>query len=193
MSSGDALKAAGSQFGSGSASAIYGGVTGGMALDEMEEAKLQADLANAKSKEEYDEIMGRIEASRQRGIAAMQRNPYQFAMGGSVDDEAGFDDFNNYMSGGIAGMAKGGMPPRFLSGGGDGMSDDIPAVISGKQPARLADGEFVVPADVVSHIGNGSSKAGAKQLYSMMDKVRSARTGNKQQGKQIKPAKFLPA
>jgi hypothetical protein len=116
-----------------------------------------------------------------------------FAYGGPVDDEAGFDDFNDYMGSGIASMAKGGMTPRFLSGGGDGMSDDIPATINGKQPARLADGEFVIPADVVSHLGNGSSKAGAKQLYSMMDKVRSARTGNKKQGKQINPAKYMPA
>jgi hypothetical protein len=89
-------------------------------------------------------------------------------------------------------MAKGGMAPRFLSGGGDGMSDDIPATINGKQPARLADGEFVIPADVVSHLGNGSSKAGAKQLYAMMDKVRTARTGTKKQGQEIKPAKFMP-
>jgi hypothetical protein len=93
---------------------------------------------------------------------------------------------------GIMGYAAGGMP-RFLSGGGDGMSDSIPASIEGKQEARLADGEFVIPADVVSHLGNGSSKAGAKQLYSMMDKVRSARTGNKQQGKQINPRKYLAA
>jgi hypothetical protein len=127
------------------------------------------------------------------GLVAMVNNPYQFAYGGSVDDETGFDDFNNYMGGGVASMAKGGMPPRFLSGGGDGMSDDIPAVIGDKQPARLADGEFVIPADVVSHLGNGSSKAGAKQLYSMMDKVRTARTGNKKQGKQINPAKYMPA
>jgi hypothetical protein len=83
--------------------------------------------------------------------------------------------------------------PRFLSGGGDGMSDDIPATINDSQPARLADGEFVVPADVVSHIGNGSSKAGAKQLYSMMNKVRKARTGNPKQGKQINPRKYMPA
>jgi hypothetical protein len=86
-------------------------------------------------------------------------------------------------------MAKGG----YLDGAGDGMSDSIPATIEGKQPARLADGEFVVPADVVSHIGNGSSKAGSKRLYAMMDKVRHARTGNKKQGKQIKPEKYMPA
>jgi hypothetical protein len=81
----------------------------------------------------------------------------------------------------------------YLNGQGDGMSDSIPATIEGKQPARLADGEFVVPADVVSHLGNGSSKAGSKRLYAMLDKVRHARTGNKKQGKQIKADKYLPA
>lgn len=166
------------------------GYTGQEAIKEAELAKLEADLANAKSQAEYDAIMARIEAAKQRSIAAMQANPYRFGYGGSVDDEPGTDDLS---MGGIAAMAKGGMPPRFLSGGGDGMSDDIPAVIGNKQPARLADGEFVVPADVVSHLGNGSSKAGAKQLYSMMDKVRTARTGNKKQGKQINPAKYMPA
>jgi hypothetical protein len=86
-------------------------------------------------------------------------------------------------------MAKGG----YLDGQGDGMSDSIPATIEGKQPARLADGEFVIPADVVSHLGNGSSKAGSKRLYAMLDKVRQARTGNKKQGKEIKAEKYLPA
>lgn len=98
----------------------------------------------------------------------------------------------NMAHGGIAdlgGYSDGG---RMLKGPGDGMSDSIPASIGGKQPARLADGEFVVPADVVSHLGNGSTDAGAKQLYSMMDKVRKARTGNKKQGKQINPKKFMP-
>jgi hypothetical protein len=80
-----------------------------------------------------------------------------------------------------------------LKGPGDGMSDSIPASINNKQPARLADGEFVVPADVVSHLGNGSTDAGAKRLYSMMDKIRKARTGRKKQGKQIDAAKFMPA
>lgn len=87
--------------------------------------------------------------------------------------------------------AKGGQP-RLLKGPGDGMSDSIPATIDNKQPARLADGEFVVPADVVSHLGNGSTDAGAKHLYDMMDKVREARTGNSKQGKQIDAKKYLP-
>jgi hypothetical protein len=98
-------------------------------------------------------------------------------------------------------MAKGGIAQlgsysdggRMLKGPGDGMSDNIPGVIAGKQPARLADGEFVVPADVVSHLGNGSTDAGAKRLYAMMDTVRKARTGTKKQGKQIKAEKYLPA
>jgi hypothetical protein len=85
-------------------------------------------------------------------------------------------------------FAKGG----YLDGPGDGMSDSIPATIEGKQPARLADGEFVIPADVVSHLGNGSTKAGSKRLYAMLDKVRHARTGNKKQGKEINPSKYLP-
>jgi hypothetical protein len=81
---------------------------------------------------------------------------------------------------------------RLLRGPGDGMSDHIPATIGKKQPARLADGEFVVPADVVSHLGNGSTEAGSKVLYKMMDRVRRARTGNPKQGKQINPNKFVP-
>jgi hypothetical protein len=81
---------------------------------------------------------------------------------------------------------------RLLRGPGDGMSDNIPASIANKQPARLADGEFVIPADVVSHLGNGSTDAGSKVLYAMMEKVRRARTGNAKQGKKINPNKFVP-
>lgn len=92
---------------------------------------------------------------------------------------------------GLGGYAAGGNP-RLLRGPGDGMSDNIPATISGKQPARLADGEFVIPADVVSHLGNGSTEAGAKKLHQMMTQVRKARTGNPKQGKQINPNKYMP-
>jgi hypothetical protein len=96
-------------------------------------------------------------------------------------------------SGGLASLGSYSDGGRLLKGPGDGMSDNIPAQIGKRQPARLADGEFVVPADVVSHIGNGSTDAGAKRLYSMMDKIRQARTGKKAQGKQINPNKYLPA
>jgi hypothetical protein len=80
----------------------------------------------------------------------------------------------------------------YLGGTTDGMADQIPASINGSQPAALSDGEFVMPADVVSHLGNGNSDAGAKVLYSMMDRVRQARTGRKEQGREITPNKFTP-
>jgi hypothetical protein len=91
--------------------------------------------------------------------------------------------------GGLMNLARG----RYLNGDSDGMADKIPATIEDKQPARLSHGEFVVPADVVSHLGNGNSEAGAQRLYSMMDKIRKARTGTTKQGKQINPNKYLPA
>jgi len=97
-----------------------------------------------------------------------------------------------YAMGGPIAFAKGGHQ-GYLDGEGDGMSDSIPATIEGKQPARLADGEFVIPADVVSHLGNGSSKAGSKKLYAMLDRVRKARTGHTKQGKEINPNKYMPA
>ena len=73
------------------------------------------------------------------------------------------------------------------------MADLVTASIDGTQPAALSDGEFVVPADVVSHLGNGNSDAGAKQLYSMMDRVRESRTGTTKQGTEIDPMQKLPA
>ena len=151
-----------------------------------------------------------------KATAPVQPTPYQpvyqsyrpYAEGGAVMDGGspgmqlqGNNDPLMFQSTGVERMAGGGLSDlgaysdggRMLKGPGDGMSDDIPATIAGKQPARLANDEFVVPADVVSHLGNGSSDAGAKQLYKMMDRVRQARTGNKNQGKQINPNKFMPA
>lgn len=112
-------------------------------------------------------------------------DPYTFAAyqsGRGLYDAA----LQNFATGGLSNV------PRFLSGGGDGMSDSIPASINDRQPARLADGEFVIPADVVSHLGNGSSKAGAKQLYAMMDRVRTKRTGKKKQAPAVNPKKMMP-
>ena len=80
-----------------------------------------------------------------------------------------------------------------IMGHGDGMSDDIATTIEGKQPARVANGEAVVNPDKVKALGNGSTDAGAKKLYAMMNKVRKARTGTTKQGKQIKAEKYLPA
>ena len=110
----------------------------------------------------------------------------EFNFGGDGYD--GIDYGEYFAKGGAINMAKG----RYLRGNTDGMADKLPAKIGQKQPAALSHGEFVVPADVVSHLGNGNSDAGAKKLYQMMDKIRVARTGNKKQGKQINPDKFMP-
>jgi hypothetical protein len=128
---------------------------------------------------------GRIRAMQAGGLPTPP-NPYGAAVG---------EDYNFGFSGG------GEMPTEYLAGGkllegpGDGMSDSIPAVIRGKgvQRAALADGEFVVPADVVSHLGNGSTKAGAKKLYAMMDRIRQARTGKTRQAPEVKADKYMPA
>lgn len=98
-----------------------------------------------------------------------QRAPVQMAVGGIAD--AG----------------------RYLQGKTDGMADEIETSIDGEQPALLSHGEFVIPADVVSHLGNGNSEAGAEKLYGMMDKIRQARTGTTEQGKEINADKFLAA
>jgi hypothetical protein len=142
---------------------------GGGIAEALEAAKNQG-----LSPEAYQNIYGRgnkvIEMQK-----ALKEGAFTAAKGGITD---------------LGGYSDGG---RMLKGPGDGMSDSIPANIGGKQPARLADGEFVVPADVVSHLGNGSTDAGAKRLYGMMDKVRKARTGTKKQGKQINSNKYMPA
>ena len=80
----------------------------------------------------------------------------------------------------------------YLKSAHDGMADQINATIDNKRPAKLSGGEFVIPADVVSHLGNGNSEAGAKQLYDLMARIRKARTGTSDQGKQINPKKYLP-
>jgi hypothetical protein len=110
-------------------------------------------------------------------------------------------------NGGLMAMAGGGMAEQFNLGGysdggrllrgpGDGVSDSIPATIGNKRPARLADGEFVVPARIVSELGNGSTEAGARKLYAMMDRVQAARKGSIGKGKVAKNSradKYLPA
>ena len=123
-----------------------------------------------------------------------------------------FDDTSPLAKGGIAAIAAAGAAHggdvhrynlggysdggRLLRGPGDGVSDSIPATIGGKQPARLADGEFVIPARIVSEIGNGSTEAGARKLYAMMDRVQRARaktTGKGRVAKDTKADRYLPA
>ncbi len=109
----------------------------------------------------------------------------KMAMGGAAYNHGGISDLGGYSDGG-----------RLLKGPGDGVSDDIPASIGGKQPARLAEGEFVVPARIVSELGNGSTDAGAKRLYQMMDRIQSDRKKTTGKGKfsdNPKAYKHLPA
>ena len=106
--------------------------------------------------------------------------------GGLMDTEPA----RRMAAGGLGSYSDGG---QMLKGPGDGMSDDIPASIGDEQPARLADGEFVVPADVVSGIGNGSTDAGAEALYAMLDRVRKARTGRTEQAPEIDAQRMMPA
>ena len=96
---------------------------------------------------------------------------------------------NTYAPGGITRIQKEGQ----VRGNGDGMEDKVYGNIEGRQKVALSRDEFIVPADVVSGLGNGSSNAGADKLYKMMDRVRKARTGIKKQGKQIKGDRYVPA
>jgi hypothetical protein len=182
------------------ATAAYMGYTAYQTKKELDAARDEANRILAdrenKKKEEIEWAQGVLRDypyNYQRLTEEDVRRERGMAMGGrinSYDDEPGMDD--GMMQGGIASLAKGGLPPRYLRGGGDGMSDSIRARIGGKQEARLADGEFVVPADVVSHLGNGSSNAGAKRLYEMMNRVRKSRTGKTRQAPEVNTRKMMP-
>lgn len=155
-----------------------------------------AGASQKKKKEEEEEYSGPLSRFKYNPDAY---RPSGYADGG-IASLGGYDQmvgeqpmYQSMARGGIADLGSYSDGGRMLKGPGDGMSDSIPASISGKRPARLADGEFVVPADVVSHLGNGSTDAGAKQLYAMMDKVRKARTGRKAQGREINPRQYMAA
>jgi hypothetical protein len=105
---------------------------------------------------EFDPIDDRSDAQKNEAVRFAESNPVVRSLAGG-----GIASLGSYSDGG-----------RMLKGPGDGMSDNIPATIGGKQPARLADGEFVFPADVVSALGNGSTKAGTDKLYEMMHSIR---------------------
>ena len=107
------------------------------------------------------------------------------ADGGQMYADGGLSHLGDYSDGG-----------RLLKGPGDGVSDSIPATIGDKRPARLADGEFVVPARIVSELGNGSTEAGARKLYAMMDRIQKARgktTGKDRVAVNSRADKALPA
>jgi len=131
-------------------------------------------------------------------IPAYQTPEQQLGLGG-------FYDYMNQQLGGYGAYAAGGNVStlggysdggRLLKGPGDGVSDSIPASLGNRQPARLADGEFVVPARIVSEIGNGSTEAGARKLYAMMDRIQKARRKTTGKGKvavNTNAEKMLPA
>ena len=163
----------------------------GVYHDEDVDTKYQDALTAAQTR------MAKAASRANVQLGAMQKpTPLgKLNLGPVVKEKQQAADYDDGLAGGgitsLGSYAHGGNP-RLLRGPGDGMSDDIPASIADKQPARLADGEFVVPADVVSGLGNGSTEAGAKKLHKMMDNVRVARTGTKKQGKEIKAEKHMP-
>jgi hypothetical protein len=133
---------------------------------------------------------------------AAYATPYQTPVSQNVlsgTEETNVDPYTGQerlAGGGIASLGGYSDGGRLLRGPGDGVSDSIPATIGNRQPARLADGEFVVPARIVSELGNGSTEAGAKQLYAMMDRVQKARgktTGKGKVAANTKASKYLPA
>ena len=140
----------------------------------------------------YDKAVPHLTAMRTQ----LAQAPYK-AYSGSSQPVMGRNFFTPTVyaaEGGLMGMAAGGhaQAPHYLAGPTDGMADKLNTSIDGTQPAKLSHGEFVIPADVVSHLGNGNSTAGADVLYKMMERVRKARTGNPKQGKEIDPQKFTP-
>jgi hypothetical protein len=157
-------------------------------------AGMEAKKELEQQKEEAERVLAAQEKHTQEEVAfaqdVLRRYPVEYRRLTAEDIKS-----QNFAGGGLAGLNafRAGGSPRFLKGGGDGMSDDIPAMIGKQQKAALSDGEFVVPADVVSHLGNGSSRAGAKKLYSMMDNIRQARTGKKRQAPEVKSDRYMPA
>ena len=122
------------------------------------------------------------------GTAQWTHGQGAFAASGGLMD--------SYASGGMSNLGDYSDGGRLLRGPGDGVSDSIPAMIGKKQPARLADGEFVVPARIVSELGNGSTEAGARKLYAMMDRIQKARgktVGKGKVAKNSRSEKYLPA
>jgi hypothetical protein len=134
----------------------------------------------------------------------MGKTPSYYAVGGPIEEMSDRNQMETMMANGGQMFARGGMSHlgdysdggRLLKGPGDGVSDSIPATIANKRPARLADGEFVVPARIVSELGNGSTEAGARKLYAMMDRVQKARgktTGKNRVAVNSRAEKLLPA
>ena len=182
-------------------------ITNMFALAQQERAQNAADAAvraDAQAAQAaQNERIAEFDASREgsRGFGGGYGGGV--ATGGVGGDASGGGDRGTrggFAHGGITALAHGGYNlgsysdgGRLLRGPGDGVSDDIPAMIGNKQPARLANGEFVIPARIVSELGNGSTDAGAKRLYEMMARVQKVRRKTKNVAANTKAAKYLPA
>jgi hypothetical protein len=142
-----------------------------------------ADAAAGASMEEENLVVQLLRAGKTNfaEVAAYYQDQYPGITAAQV--EANYNNTEFAQGGNVNGY--------YLGGTTDGMADQVPATIDNMQPAALSDGEFVIPADVVGHLGNGNSDAGAQNLYSMMERVRKDRTGNPEQGRQIDPNKYL--
>jgi hypothetical protein len=157
---------------------------GGFSLEKAAEETRRADIEAAAVKQEDEERKRRFDELFARTLGSVRTAK----AGGTI----------NLAKGGMTYMEAGGTTgptgePRMVQGTGDGMSDSVPATIEGVQEARLANDEFVIPADVVADIGNGSSNAGAKKLYNMMDRIRKARHGTTKQPPEIRAERLMPA
>ncbi len=156
---------------------------GGLSLEKAAEEQRRYDMEAAAIRQEEEERERRFEELARRTLGRVN-----VKSGGQI----------NLANGGMTYMEAGGTTgptgvPRDVTGTGDGMSDSVPATIEGVQEARLADGEFVIPADAVADIGNGSSDAGSKKLYNMMDRIRKARHGTTKQPPEIRAERLMPA
>ena len=149
---------------------VVAGTSGVLTLEGVEKGMEETEANIREAKAALDTQRKKKEKYQRIAASLGQNNPFGYAQGGVAS-----------LSG------------KYLDGAGDGMSDSIPANIEGQQEARLADGEFVVPADVVADMGNGSSNAGAERLYAMMDRIRQARHGTTKQPPQVNVNNVMPA
>jgi hypothetical protein len=167
-----------------------GGVTQQAYLPRGDAGRFVDSDPNTRNLSAFDAAQQRLKKLGARSgikLAEMPKTGIK-GLGGDFSDMAA--------AGGVAHLGDYSDGGRLLKGPGDGVSDNIPATIGGKQPARLADGEFVVPARIVSELGNGSTDAGAKRLYAMMDRVQKARKktiGKGKIAKDSKSSRYLPA
>jgi hypothetical protein len=194
VGAGGDLAAAGPGLSGLAAAALATGV-GDQAIGAFDAAQA-ASVADGVGMSGFDGAGGAISGSDLGAAGADTGGVGAMGLGLGSGDTAGIGGDAAFASGGMSHLGDYSDGGRLLRGPGDGVSDSIPATIANKRPARLADGEFVVPARIVSELGNGSTEAGARKLYAMMDRVQRARgktTGKGKVAKDTRSDKYLPA